>query len=176
MQQDANNILTVRNLEVTFGTTAVLHDVSFDLKEGERVAIVGQSGSGKSTTIGAILRLLPGNGRITHGSINLAGEELATASEAAMRTIRGKRVGLVPQDPMSNLNPSMKVGAQIADALMSNGVKGSAEIRRRAVALMTEAGIPDADRRYGQYPHEFSGGMRQRVLIAISLAGEPDLL
>ncbi len=171
-------ILQVRNLEVSFGpaSSPVLHNVSFDLRAGERVAIVGQSGSGKSTTIGAILRLLPGSGRISKGQILLDGDDLAAMSESRMRSIRGRRIGLVPQDPMSNLNPSMKVGAQIADALAANGLRGGAGIKRRAVELMTEAGIPDAHRRYGQYPHEFSGGMRQRVLIAIALAGEPELL
>lgn len=176
MQQDARTLLSVTDLEVSFGDTPVLHRISFEVRQGERVAIVGQSGSGKSTTIAAVLRLLPGNGRISSGSILLDGDELATASEAQLRTIRGRRLGLVPQDPMSNLNPSMKVGAQIADALMSNGLKGRSALKRRAIELMTEAGIPDAARRYGQYPHEFSGGMRQRVLIAISLAGEPELL
>ncbi len=181
MQQDAKTtILKVENLEISFGNTPVLHNVSFDIRKGERVAIVGQSGSGKSTTIGAILGLLPGSGYISRGSIKLGSgdhvDDLATASEAQMRTIRGKRIGLVPQDPMSNLNPTMKVGAQISDALRSNGMKGRAEVKRRAVELMSEAGIPDAERRFGQYPHEFSGGMRQRVLIAVSLAGEPELL
>ncbi|GGH98983.1 dipeptide ABC transporter ATP-binding protein [Arthrobacter liuii] len=180
MQQDARNegktLLSVRDLEVSYGGTPVLDKVSFDLKQGERVAIVGQSGSGKSTVVGAILGLLSGAGRITHGSILLNGEDLAEASQEELRGIRGKKIGLVPQDPMSNLNPSMKVGAQIADALASNGMRGRAAIKQRAVELMTEAGIPDAERRYNQYPHEFSGGMRQRVLIAISLAGEPDLL
>jgi peptide/nickel transport system ATP-binding protein len=170
-------LLQVRNLEVRFGDSdPVLHQVSFDLQRGERVAIVGQSGSGKSTTIGAILRLLPGNGRISGGSILLGGDDLATATDGEMRGIRGKKIGLVPQDPMSNLNPSMKVGAQIADALAANGMRNRSTIRKRAVELLTEAGIPDAGRRYGQYPHEFSGGMRQRVLIAIALAGSPDLL
>jgi peptide/nickel transport system ATP-binding protein len=170
-------LLQVRNLEVRFGDSdPVLHQVSFDLQRGERVAIVGQSGSGKSTTIGAILRLLPGNGRISGGSILLGGDDLATATDGEMRGIRGKKIGLVPQDPMSNLNPSMKVGAQIADALAANGMRNRSAIRKRAVELLTEAGIPDAGRRYGQYPHEFSGGMRQRVLIAIALAGSPDLL
>ncbi|GAB3267946.1 ABC transporter ATP-binding protein [Sinomonas notoginsengisoli] len=169
-------LLKVRDLEVAFGEEPVLHGVSFNLRRGDRVAIVGQSGSGKSTTVAAILGLLPGTGRITGGSIEVEGHDLAGASEEQMRRFRGRRIGLVPQDPMSNLNPSMKVGAQIADALAAAGHRGKANLRRRAVALMAEAGIPDADRRYGQYPHEFSGGMRQRVLIAISLAGEPDLL
>ncbi len=192
-------LLSVRDLEVSFGDPAlpVLHRVSFDLYPGERVAIVGQSGSGKSTIIGAILRLLPGDGQITHGSILLGdgpasggagngaggtdeGFDLATATDKQMRGIRGRRIGLIPQDPASNLNPSMKVGAQIADALVAHrartGLRGRAAITARVVELMTEAGIPDAARRARQFPHEFSGGMRQRVLIAIALAGEPELL
>ena len=186
MQQDAktthpDTLLAVRDLEVSFGGTPVLHGISLNLRRGERVAIVGQSGSGKSTTVAAVLRLLPGSGRITAGSIELDGTDLAGAPEARMRGIRGRHIGLVPQDPMSNLNPAMKVGAQIADALISNGSRGVTEnnregVKRRAVELMAEAGIPEAERRYGQYPHEFSGGMRQRVLIAIALAGDPELL
>ncbi|WP_051470531.1 ABC transporter ATP-binding protein [Arthrobacter sp. 35/47] len=175
---DAPALLSVRGLEVTFGENPepVLHSVSFDIRPGERVAIVGQSGSGKSTIIGSILRLLPGDGHITGGSILLDGEDLSKASEQHMRTIRGRRIALVPQDPASNLNPSMRVGAQIADGLAASGNRSKAEIDRRVLELMTEAGIPEAERRAKQYPHEFSGGMRQRVLIAIALSREPELL
>jgi peptide/nickel transport system ATP-binding protein len=171
-------LLSVRDLEVTFGDAEhpVLRKVSFTVKPGERVAIVGQSGSGKSTIIGAILRLLPGAGRISGGSILLGTQDLATASERHMRSVRGSRIALVPQDPASNLNPAMKVGAQIADALVAHGLRGRGAIQQRVVELMSEAGIPDAARRSTQFPHEFSGGMRQRVLIAIALAREPELL
>jgi peptide/nickel transport system ATP-binding protein len=169
-------LLSVQDLEVTFGENPVLHGVSFDIRPGERVAIVGQSGSGKSTVIGAILRLLPGDGHITRGTIRLGADDLAAAGEKHMRGVRGSRIGLVPQDPASNLNPTMRVGAQIADALVAHGMRGRAEIEKRVHGLMTEAGIPEAERRAKQFPHEFSGGMRQRVLIAIALAREPELL
>ena len=185
MPQDAENptspLLSVRDLRVSFGDTPAVHGVDLDVLPGERVAIVGQSGSGKSTVVAAILRLLPGAGHITGGTIELAGPDggsldLAQATEAPMRQVRGARIGLVPQDPSTNLNPSMKVGAQIADALRAHGLRGHDEVQRRVVALMSEAGIPEAERRAGQFPHEFSGGMRQRVLIAIALAREPQLL
>ncbi|MFJ2354788.1 dipeptide ABC transporter ATP-binding protein [Frigoribacterium sp. NPDC087798] len=185
MPQDAENptstLLSVRDLRVSFGDTPAVHGVDLDVLPGERVAIVGQSGSGKSTVVAAILRLLPGAGHITGGTIELAGPDggtldLAQTTEAPMRQVRGARIGLVPQDPSTNLNPSMKVGAQIADALRTHGLRGHDEVQRRVVALMSEAGIPEAERRAGQFPHEFSGGMRQRVLIAIALAREPQLL
>lgn len=186
-----NSLLSVRDLRVTFGEREVIHGVDLDIRPGERVAIVGQSGSGKSTVVSAILRLLPGAGRITSGSIHLDTgswedddtrpgktglRDLAQADDAEMRDIRGNRIGLVPQDPSTNLNPSMKVGAQIADALRAQGMKDRTTVKQRVVELMGEAGIPDAGRRTGQFPHEFSGGMRQRILIAIALAREPHLI
>jgi len=181
MQQDVDPtgpapLLDVRDLRVAFGDTEVVHGVDLHVGRGERVAIVGQSGSGKSTIVAAILRLLPGAGRLTGGSVRLDGDELASAGEARMRTVRGSRIGLVPQDPSTNLNPSMTVGGQIADALRAGGLRGRRAVEERVVALMTEAGIPDAARRAGQYPHEFSGGMRQRVLIAVALSRGPELL
>jgi len=169
-------LLSVRDLQVSFGDRPVVHGVDLDVARGERVAIVGQSGSGKSTVVAAVLRLLPGAGRITGGTIRLGDDELTTAGEARMRSVRGARIGLVPQDPSTNLNPSMTVGAQIADGLRAGGARGRAAVADRVVELMTEAGIPDAARRSGQYPHEFSGGMRQRVLIAVALARRPELL
>jgi peptide/nickel transport system ATP-binding protein len=169
-------LLSVRDLSVSFGDRPVVHGVDLDVARGERVAIVGQSGSGKSTVVAAVLGLLPGAGRVTGGTIRLSDDELTTAGEARMRSVRGARIGLVPQDPSTNLNPSMTVGAQIADGLRAGGARGRAAVAERVVELMTEAGIPDAARRAGQYPHEFSGGMRQRVLIAVALARRPELL
>jgi len=172
----AEPLLAVRGLRVAFGDRDAVHGVDLDVARGERVAIVGQSGSGKSTVVAAVLQLLPGAGHVTGGSVHLGGDELTGAGEARMRSVRGARIGLVPQDPSTNLNPSMTVGAQVADALRAGGARGRAAVARRVVELMTEAGIPDAERRSGQYPHEFSGGMRQRVLIAVALARDPELL
>lgn len=168
-------VLDVSGLEVSFDAP-VLHDVSFTLAPGERLALVGQSGSGKSTTIGAILGLLPGTGQISAGRIAYRGEDLVRADAARMQALRGRRIALVPQDPMASLNPSMRVGDQIADALRTYGMRDAAEVRANVVRLMTEAGIPDAETRRRSYPHEFSGGMRQRILIAIALSGDPDLI
>ncbi|WP_434533418.1 dipeptide ABC transporter ATP-binding protein [Curtobacterium subtropicum] len=172
----ADPLLSVRDLRIAFGDREVLHGVDLDVRRGERVAIVGQSGSGKSTLIAALLRLLPGAGHITGGDIRLGSDDIAHADETLMRRVRGGRIGLVPQDPSTNLNPSMRVGAQIADALRAGGLRGRPAIRQRVVELMTEAGIPEAGRRADQFPHEFSGGMRQRILIAVALARQPELL
>jgi peptide/nickel transport system ATP-binding protein len=174
--EEATPLLSLRDLEVSYGGTPVLHGIDLDLAEGERVALVGESGSGKSTTAAAVLNLLPPGGAVTRGSIRFRGEDVAHADPRRLRGLRGKEVGLVPQDPMSNLNPATRVGQQVAETLVAHGVASGAEARRRAVELLGEAGIPDAERRARQYPHEFSGGMRQRVLIAIGLACGPDLL
>ncbi len=177
MPQDADTtpLLSVRGLNVAYGDTPVVRDVDLEVARGERVAIVGQSGSGKSTVVAALLRLLPGAGRITGGTINLDGEDLATADETRMRTVRGGRIALVPQDPATNLNPAMRLGDQVADALRADGLRGAA-VRQRVLELLAEAGVPEPERRAKQFPHEFSGGMRQRVLIAVALAREPELL
>jgi len=171
----AEPVLSVRGLSVSYGDVPVVRDVDLDVAPGERVAVVGQSGSGKSTVVAALLQLLPGAGRITAGTVRLRGEDLAAAGEARMRAVRGSRIGLVPQDPGTNLNPSMRVGDQVADALRAEGLRGAA-VQRRVVELLGEAGVPEPARRARQYPHEFSGGMRQRVLIAMALAREPELL
>ncbi|TWF79659.1 peptide/nickel transport system ATP-binding protein [Pseudonocardia hierapolitana] len=170
-------LLRLRGLEVSYGSAApVVHGVDLTVPRGHRVAIVGESGSGKSTTAAAAIGLLPGTGRVTGGTIEFDGEDVTAAGEKRLRRLRGRQIGLVPQDPMSNLNPVARVGKQIAETLVMHGMARGRAARERAVELMTEAGIPDAARRARQYPHEFSGGMRQRVLIAIALACEPQLL
>ncbi|MFC3300359.1 ABC transporter ATP-binding protein [Arthrobacter agilis] len=173
-------LLEVRNLAVSFRTThgevQAVEDASFTLKRGSALAIVGESGSGKSTTAMACIGLLPGNGRVTSGSILFEGQDLVHLSEAKMRTIRGRAIGLVPQDPMSNLNPVTKIGTQVAETLLVHGMATKKNVKQRVIDVLTAAGLPDAGERAKQYPHEFSGGMRQRALIAIGLACQPRLL
>jgi peptide/nickel transport system ATP-binding protein len=173
-------VLTIRDLSVVFttsrGEVEAVHNVSLDIAAGETVAIVGESGSGKSTLAACVNRLLAENGRISSGTITLKELDITAASERAMTGIRGSRIGLVPQDPMTNLNPVMKIGAQIVEALRVHGrAKGDAA-KQEAIRLLERAGIADATARFNQYPHEFSGGMRQRVLIAMALACRPEVL
>ncbi|KSW21881.1 ABC transporter ATP-binding protein [Cellulomonas sp. B6] len=176
----AGPLLSIRDLEVTFrteaGSSTAVRGVSFDVRAGETVAVVGESGSGKSTTAAAVIGLLAGNGAVTGGQILFDGEDLVGHDDAAMHRLRGSRIAMVPQDPMSNLNPVRRVGAQIDEALVDNGVVRGRGVRARTVELLAEAGLPDAARRAQQYPHEFSGGMRQRALIAMGLAARPQLL
>jgi peptide/nickel transport system ATP-binding protein len=173
-------LLQVRDMAVDFRTVAgVVHaveGVDLDIAAGETVAIVGESGSGKSTTAMALIGLLPGNGKVVRGSILLDGEQLVGASESRMRRVRGGQIGLVPQDPMSNLNPVSKIGTQVAETLLAHGLATSKDVDRKVVETLAAAGLPDAAERATQYPHEFSGGMRQRALIAIGLACNPRLL
>ncbi|WP_309102303.1 ABC transporter ATP-binding protein [Microbacterium sp.] len=174
-------LLSVRDLRVAFrtqeGPREVLHAISFDLFPGETVAIVGESGSGKSTTASAIVNLLPGSGEITGGSITLDGRELTTLSRHAIEGVRGRDIGFVPQDPMSNLNPVWSIGFQVKEAIRANGIaQGRAAVRDRAIEVLQQAGLADAANRLNQYPHQFSGGMRQRALIGIGLAADPKLL
>ena len=173
-------LLEVRGLTVTYRTgqdeVPAVQDVDLLVREGERVAVVGESGSGKSTTAAALISLLPGSGRVAAGTISFAGEDVTHASPARLQRLRGREVGLVPQDPMSNLNPVMRVGAQVEEVLRAHGLASGRAARERAVELLGQAGIPDAARRARAFPHEFSGGMRQRVLIAVALACEPRLL
>lgn len=173
-------LLEIRDLDVCFTSDGnqvpAVRGVNLTVYPGQTVAIVGESGSGKSTTAHAIIDLLPGTGKVTGGSIVFDGKDLTTASEKEIVAIRGNGIGLVPQDPMSNLNPVWKIGFQIRETLVANGIATGDAARQRSVELLTEAGMSDAERRVNQYPHEFSGGMRQRALIAIGLSCRPKLL
>ncbi|MFI8593450.1 ABC transporter ATP-binding protein [Microbacterium sp. NPDC078428] len=174
-------LLSIRELTVAFdaGKTSrqVLHGVSLDIHPGETVAIVGESGSGKSTTASAIINLLPGTGHVTGGSITLEGRELTELSLSQMEKVRGREIGYVPQDPMSNLNPVWSIGFQVKEAIRANGIAtGRREVEQRAIEVLKQAGLKDAERRLHQFPHQFSGGMRQRALIGIGLAADPKLL
>jgi peptide/nickel transport system ATP-binding protein len=173
-------LLSVRDVTVSFRTRAgdftAVRGASFDLHAGRTVAIVGESGSGKSTLAAAINRLLASNATVTSGEVLFGGTDLTTLSEREMRGIRGAGIGLVPQDPMSNLDPVIRIGAQIVEVLETHGFATGTAARDRAIELLTMVGIPEAARRFRQFPHELSGGMRQRVLIAMGLACEPRLL
>ncbi|WP_426172159.1 ABC transporter ATP-binding protein [Microbacterium sp. DWRC1-3] len=179
-QMSTEPLLSVQGLAVDFATMdGVVHaveGVDLEIRPGETVAIVGESGSGKSTTAMAIIGLLAGGGKIASGSIRLDGKEISRASEHEMRAIRGRDIGLVPQDPMSNLNPVAKIGTQVAETLLAHGLATRQNVQTKVVEALTAAGLPDPARRAKQYPHEFSGGMRQRALIAIGLACKPRLL
>ncbi len=173
-------LLKVTDLHVAFRQgkqdVPAVRGASLTLYPGQTVAIVGESGSGKSTTAHAIIDLLPGTGHITSGSIEFDGVEVAKADKKRILALRGSQIGLVPQDPMSNLNPLYRVGDQIKEALVANGVAKGKDADVRVIELLQEAGLPDAAQRAKQYPHEFSGGMRQRALIAMGLAARPKLL
>ncbi|PPK98822.1 peptide/nickel transport system ATP-binding protein [Kineococcus xinjiangensis] len=179
-RDDTQPLLDVRDLHVTFRSNGrdvpAVQGASLTVYPGQTVAVVGESGSGKSTSAMAVMGLLPGTGRVTSGQILFEGKDIARAGQREMMALRGKSIGLVPQDPMSNLNPVWTIGYQVREALIANGVASGAAAKRRAAELLEEAGLADAERRTKQYPHEFSGGMRQRTLIAIGLAARPRLL
>ncbi|MEE6177105.1 ABC transporter ATP-binding protein [Mycobacterium sp. 050134] len=175
MTGPAAPLLSVEGLAVTFGAgDPAVRGVDLTVRPGQTVAVVGESGSGKSTTAAAILGLLPPGGRITAGRIIFDGRDIAGADRRLLRSIRGRAIGYVPQDPMTNLNPVWKIGFQIREALRANAVGGRA--RDRAVELLAEAGMPDPAQQAARYPHQLSGGMCQRALIAIGMAGRPKLL
>ncbi|WP_062465865.1 dipeptide ABC transporter ATP-binding protein [Demequina maris] len=177
----AEPLVSIKDLEIGFqtgnGFVQAVKGVSFDIFPGETVAIVGESGSGKSTTATGIIDLLPSNGRITGGQVMFGGKDLTKASKQEIVRTRGREIGYVPQDPMSNLNPVWSVGFQVREAVLANNMaKNKKDADKRAIEVLQEAGLADAERRMKQFPHQFSGGMRQRVLIGIGLAADPKLL
>lgn len=173
-------LLEMKDVQISFtsstGVVEAVRGINMTIYPGQSVAIVGESGSGKSTAAMSILGLLPGTGKVTGGQIIFDGQDITGLSNKEMQKYRGSEIGLVPQDPMSNLNPVWRVGTQIGESLKANNVVKGSEVRPRVAELLEEAGLPDADRRARQYPHEFSGGMRQRALIAMGLAARPKLL
>ena len=174
MTRSESPLLAVEGLEVTFGNnTPAVRGMDLVAHSGQTVAVVGESGSGKSTTAAAILGLLPPGGRITRGRIVFDGVDITSANRRRLRAIRGTGIGYVPQDPMANLNPVWKVGFQVREALRVNNLR---DVRRRSVQLLADAGMPEPATQAGRYPHQLSGGMCQRALIAIGLAGRPRLL
>jgi peptide/nickel transport system ATP-binding protein len=177
----AGTLLSVRDLKVGFATEGGLlqavDGVGFDLASGEVLAIVGESGSGKSVTAQTILGLTRSPNARIEGSARLGGTELLDASEAELRKVRGERVAMVFQDPMTSFNPVYRIGGQIVEAIQAHrGDVSDSSARARAIELLESVGIPDAGRRVDDYPHEFSGGMRQRAMIAMALALEPEVL
>jgi peptide/nickel transport system ATP-binding protein len=173
-------VLSVRDLKVGFptrrGTLTAVDGVSFDIKPGEVLGIVGESGAGKSLTGAAIIGLLEPPGRITGGEVWLAGERVDNLPEGALRKIRGKRIGMVFQDPLTSLNPVYRIGDQLVETITTHAGVSTRQARQRAISLLTEVGIPAPEVRIDNYPHQFSGGMRQRVVLALALAAEPQLV
>ena len=174
-----SHLLEVEHLKVTFptygGEVQAVRDVSFYVDQGEVVAIVGESGSGKTVTVQTIMGLIPAK-NIKDGNVRFNGKEILHLSKKEMRKLKGSEIGMVFQDPMTSLNPTMKIGKQIAEGIRKHQKLSKAEAKQKAIELLRLVGIPNAEERYHQYPHEFSGGMRQRVVIAIALACNPKLL
>ena len=173
-------ILAVERLRVEFptrrGTLVAVHDVSFEIARGEVLGVVGESGAGKSITGAAIIGLIDPPGRIAAGEIRLDGRRIDNLPPDRMRKVRGREIGAVFQDPLTSLNPLYTVGRQIVETIRTHLPLGESEARARAIALLEEVGIPAAERRIDHYPHQFSGGMRQRVVIALALAAQPKLI
>jgi peptide/nickel transport system ATP-binding protein len=173
----AGPTLEVRNLRVEFaarrGTLVAVHDVSFEIAEGEVLGVVGESGAGKSLTGAAVIGLLEPPGRIGRGQVLLDGDRIDDLPYERLRRLRGKKIGMVFQDPLTSLNPLYTVGRQLVETIQTHDDMGASEARQRAIDLLAEVGIPSPAQRIDQYPHQFSGGMRQRVVIALALCANP---
>ena len=172
--------LEVRDLRIVFdqrrGPLAAIEDVSFTLSRGEILGVVGESGAGKSLTGSALIGLLQPPGRVAGGSIHLAGSRIDTLPRDDQRRLRGKRIGAIFQDPLTSLDPLMTVGDQLTETIRTHLPLDRAAARARALALLAEVGIADPQNRFDQYPHQFSGGMRQRIVIALAIAAEPEVI
>ncbi|WP_315741542.1 MULTISPECIES: ABC transporter ATP-binding protein [unclassified Bradyrhizobium] len=173
-------VLSVRNLQVEFASRrGILHaidGISFDIAKGEVLGVVGESGAGKSVTGLAVIGLIDRPGRIAGGEIYLSGLRIDNLEAEAMRQVRGKRIGMIFQDPLTSLNPLYRIGDQIVETIKTHTSLTDQQARRRAIDLLAEVGIPAPEKRIDGYPHEFSGGMRQRVVIALALCAEPELI
>jgi peptide/nickel transport system ATP-binding protein len=173
-------VLSVRNLQVEFATRRAtlraIDGVSFDIAKGEVLGVVGESGAGKSVTGMAVIGLIDPPGRISGGEIKLSGLRVDNLAPEEMRKVRGKRIGMIFQDPLTSLNPLYRVGDQIIETIRTHTNLTAQAARKRAIDLLAEVGIPAPDKRIDGYPHEFSGGMRQRVVIALALCAEPELI
>jgi len=174
------SLLQVQNLVVEFpsrhGTLRALDDISFDIAPGEILGVVGESGAGKSLTGASIIGLLEPPGRVAGGQILLQGQRIDHLGADQMRHIRGRKIGAIFQDPLTSLNPLYSVGRQLTETILAHLPVSAAEARQRAIGLLVDTGIPAAEQRIDHYPHQFSGGMRQRVVIALALAAEPQLI
>jgi peptide/nickel transport system ATP-binding protein len=173
-------VLSVRDLRVEFvtrrGVLKAIDGVSFDIGKGEVLGVVGESGAGKSVTGAAVIGLIDPPGRISGGEIRLSGSRIDNLPPEDMRRVRGKRIGMIFQDPLTSLNPLYRVGEQLVETIQTHLDLSASAARRRAIELLAEVGIPAPERRIDGYPHEFSGGMRQRVVIALALCAEPELI
>ncbi len=174
------NLLEVKNLVVEFpgrrGTLRALDDISFEIAPGEVLGVVGESGAGKSLTGAAIIGLLEPPGRILSGQIHLEGQRIDNLSQEQMRHIRGRKIGAIFQDPLTSLNPLYSIGRQLIETILTHLPMTEREARKRAISLLEDTGIQAAEQRIDHFPHQFSGGMRQRVVIALALAAEPKLV
>ncbi len=180
MSADKHPLLSVKNLSIGFdtddGLVRVVEDVSFDLEKGKTLSLVGESGCGKSLTAFALLQLLPPFGRILSGSVEFRGQNLANLNQKEMQALRGNRISMIFQEPMTALNPVFTIGSQVSESLMLHCGMSKAEAREKGIDMLASVGIPDPRSRADNFPHQLSGGMRQRVMIAMALACEPDIL